>query len=148
MKPLNEFFAPEDSLRILSAIDLAERKTSGEIRVRVERSAGKDVMKSARKAFKKLGMKKTRQRNGVLFYFSVDDRIFAILGDDGINAVVPDTFWDDIRDIMKEYFSHGFFAKGLSEGIKLAGYALAKYFPYQKDDINELPDAISYEDED
>lgn len=144
VEPLNEFFIPEDQLRILSSIDLAERKSSGEIRVRVERSAGKDIMKTARKAFKMLGMRKTKQRNGILFFFAVEERQFVILGDKGINNVVPDTFWDDIRDLMQRYFGEGFFAKGLSEGIKLTGYALSKYFPHQRDDINELPDAISF----
>ena len=45
--------------------------------------------------FKKLGMHKTAERNGVLFYLAVDDRKFAIIGDAGINAKVPAGFWDD-----------------------------------------------------
>ena len=94
--------------------------------------------------FKKMQMHKTAKRNGVLFYLAVQDRKFAILGDAGINAVTPDDFWDRIKEKMLEHFSKGSFTNGLSEGICMAGEALKKYFPHQKDDVNELTDDISF----
>ncbi len=138
------FFSGEDEKSILSAIREAESNTSGEIRVHVEEKAGKDPMKTARKAFESLGMRETELHNGVLFFLAVDDRIFVILGDDGIDEKTPDGFWDEVKDVVIAEFREGRFAKGLADGIRLAGEQLATFFPYEKGDVNELPDAISY----
>ncbi len=147
MGDLRSFFSDEDEELILTAIREAETNTSGEIRVHIEKTAGEDHMVIARKAFVDLGMRNTELHNGVLFFLAIEDRRFVILGDDGINEKVPDDFWDAVRDAVITEFKQERFAQGLSEGIKLAGVQLAKFFPYQKGDDNELPDAISYADE-
>ncbi len=144
MGSLRNFFSKDDEKRILSAIREAESHTSGEIRVRVEKKAGRHPMRTARKAFVRLGMRKTRLHNGVLFFLGVNQRRFVVLGDDGINEKVPEGFWDSVRDVAQEHFLKGLFAEGLAEGIKRAGKQLAKFFPYERGDINELPDAVSY----
>jgi uncharacterized membrane protein len=90
-------------------------------------------------------MYKTALRNGVLFYFAVKDRKFAIIGDAGIHAKVPEGFWDKIKELMLKDFIEGKFTEGLSEGILLAGEQLKTHFPHQKDDVNELPDEISFD---
>jgi uncharacterized membrane protein len=92
-----------------------------------------------------MGMHKTAERNGVLFYLAVNDRKFAIIGDAGINAKVPPGFWDDISELLKKNFKEGKFTEGLSEGILLAGEHLKKHFPHRPDDVNELPDEISFD---
>jgi len=147
MASLKDFFSEDDRTSIIKAIKEAESNTSGEIRVRVEVSAGEDAMQTARKAFELLGMRETELHNGVLFYMSVEDRKFVILGDDGINEKVPDNFWDSVRDTVVGHFKEGSFAQGLSEGIKMAGEQLSTFFPHQKDDVDELPNAISFGDE-
>ena len=139
-----KFFTEDDEKRILSAIREAESRTSGEIRVRIEGKGGKDPMVVARKAFEALGMRKTELHNGVLFVLITEEKTFVILGDDGINKKVPPDFWNKVKDLVLDHFRKGLFAEGLSEGIKLAGEQLATFFPYQKEDANELPDAISY----
>jgi uncharacterized membrane protein len=139
-----KFFTEDDEKQILSAIRNAESRTSGEIRVRIEKKGGKDPMTVARKSFEALGMRKTELHNGVLFVLITEDRTFVILGDDGINKKVPADFWNKVKDIVLGHFRKGFFAEGLAEGIKLAGEQLANFYPYQKEDKNELPDAISY----
>lgn len=144
MENPKKFFTDDDEKRILSAIKEAESHTSGEIRVRIEKKGGKDPMAVARKAFEALGMRKTELHNGVLFVLITEERTFVILGDDGINKKVPADFWNKVKDIVLEDFRKGLFAEGLSEGIKLAGEQLSTFFPYQKADTNELPDAISY----
>ena len=148
MEKLRDFFTQEDEAVILSAIQKAERKTSGEIRVRIEKNAGDNALAVARKAFEALGMRKTELHNGILFVLTLEDRTFTILGDDGIDAKVPDDFWKSVKDIVLEHFRNGQFVKGLAEGVILAGKQLADFFPYQEGDTNELPDAISYADED
>ena len=143
MKP-SAFFNQEEKNSILEAIKQAELNTSGEIRVHIEKDCKEDVLDHAAYIFKILDMHKTEKRNGVLFFLSVNDHKFAILGDAGINAVTPDNFWDEIRDIVINNFKEKKFINGLVEGIKMAGEALKEHFPYQKDDINELPDDISF----
>ena len=141
----SSFFSKEQQAQILAAVREAEMETSGEIRVHIESKLKGDVLDRAAWLFKKLGMHKTAERNGVLFYLAVSDRKFAILGDAGINAKVPTGFWDDISELLKNNFKEGKFTKGLSEGILLAGEHLKIHFPHQKDDVNELPDEISFD---
>lgn len=140
------FFSKEEKEDIVQAVKNAELDTSGEIRVHIENKCKGEAKDRAALLFKKLGMQKTELRNGVLFYLALKNRKFAILGDGGINKLVPDNFWDDIRDTMLNYFREDNFAEGLAEGISMAGKQLKKHFPYQSDDINELPDEISFGD--
>jgi uncharacterized membrane protein len=139
------FFTPSQQQSIMNAISEAEKATSGEIRVHIETSCKGDVLDRSAWLFNKLGMAKTAERNGVLFYLAVEDRKFAIIGDSGINSVVPPGFWDEIRDHMEKCFRDGMFTEGLSEGIIMAGSQLKEKFPYSSDDVNELPDTISFD---
>jgi uncharacterized membrane protein len=139
------FFTKEQQAQILAAVKEAENETSGEIRVHIETFCDEDVLDRAAWIFKKLGLQNTAERNGVLFYLAVSDRKFAVIGDAGINSKVPAGFWDDVKDLLLTRFREGRFTDGLSEGIILAGTHLKKHFPYKKDDINELPDEISFD---
>ncbi|HDQ25788.1 MAG TPA: TPM domain-containing protein [bacterium] len=147
MAGIREFLKAEDIGTVVSAIVDAEKRTSGEIRVRIESKAGKDPEAKARAAFEILGMRRTELKNGVLFYLSVNDRKFAIIGDDGINARVPEGFWNNVKDAVLEQFRKGHFAIGLTGGISLAAEKLSEFFPAEREDINELPDAVSFEEE-
>jgi uncharacterized membrane protein len=141
----SRFFSKEQQNQILASVREAEEATSGEIRVHIETSCSEDVLDRAAWVFKKLAMNKTAERNGVLFYLAVKDKKFAIIGDAGINSKVPAGFWDDISELLKKNFKEGRFAEGLSEGIVLAGKQLKTHFPHRTDDINELPDEISFD---
>ena len=142
---VENFFSKEEKKQITDAIGQAELNTSGEIRLHVEGRCKLDVLDRAAYVFEKLDMHKTEQRNGVLFYLAVYDRKFAILGDGGINKLVPENFWDEIKATMLGYFKEGRFADGISKGILMAGEQLKANFPYQSDDVNELSDEISFE---
>jgi uncharacterized membrane protein len=146
MQP-SRFFSSDQKILIRKAIRDAELDTSGEIRVHIERQCKGDVLDRGAYLFEKLGMHKTEKRNGVLFYLAIDDRKFAILGDAGINAVTPDDFWDVIKEKMEEEFREGRFTEGLEQGIRMAAGQLKEHFPYQEDDLNELPDDISFGDQ-
>jgi len=89
-------------------------------------------------------MNKTELHNGVLFYLAVENRSFAIIGDSGINAAVPDDFWESTKQIMIDHFRDGNFAEGLIEGIRETGKQLKQHFPYSAGDVNELSDEISF----
>ena len=141
---IRNFFSSKDKLQIENAIRAAELKTSGEIRVHIEKNCKEDVLDRAAFLFEKLEMHKTDLRNGVLFYLAIEDHLFAILGDAGINQKVPDNFWVEIKQAMESRFKEGKFKDGLVTGINKAGDALKQHFPWQKDDVNELSDEISF----
>lgn len=139
-----DFFTKEDEQRIIAAIEEAERQTSGEIRVHLERNYEGSITAAASRTFHKLKMDRTELRNGVLIFIVPPKHEFAIYGDQGINQKVPQNFWEAVRDIMQENFRHGKFAEGVCQGIQLAGEKLREHFPWEKGDKNELSDEISY----
>lgn len=143
MSKVDEIFNAAAKAKIKKAIQEAERNTSGEIRVHVERKLKEDLMDHAAFIFEKLEMHRTAQRNGVLFYLAFDDHKFAILGDAGINSKVHSGFWDRTRDEMAKRFKSGDLPGGLAHGVLRAGEELKRFFPYQSDDENELSDDIS-----
>jgi len=142
---IRKYFSEKEQQEITEAIRAAETNTSGEIRVHVEKKCRGDVLDRAAYIFEKLEMHKTELRNGVLFYLAITDRKYAVLGDAGINNKVPDNFWEEIKSILSDYFKEGKSAEGLSRAIIMAGEKLQEFFPYQEDDVNELPDEISYD---
>lgn len=142
--PVNDnFLTSADEEAIVSAIQQAEKNTSGEIRVHIENHSEKPPLERAQEVFHQLGMQNTAVRNGVLFYVGVDDHTFAIIGDEGIDKAVETDFWDCTKDIVISHFKENRFRDGLVEGILRAGDRLKTYFPYADDDKNELPDTIS-----
>jgi uncharacterized membrane protein len=140
------FFSEAEKEKIVAAIKRAELDTSGEIKVHIEEICpASDALERAKEVFLYLSLDRTAQRNGVLFYLAHGDRKFAVLGDVGIDKAVPANFWESTRDTIRQYFQQESFSEGLQMGIREAGEQLKKYFPYQKDDVNEIPDDISTE---
>jgi uncharacterized membrane protein len=142
---IKNFFTDIQQKSITLAIENAELHTSGEIRVHLASKCKDDVMKQAKKVFEQLKMHQTELRNGVLIYLAVEDKKFAILGDKGINDLVNDDFWDNVKDVMLNEFKRNEFTVGLCQGIEMIGDKLKLHFPYQKNDVNELTNDISFE---
>jgi uncharacterized membrane protein len=135
----------EQQQQIIDAIKKAELATSGEIRVHIEGTCPNgDPLARAIEVFALLGMHKTREQNGILFYVAVDDRKFAVIGDKGIDQRVPTGFWDETKEVLRRHFALEQYAEGLANGIWRTGEQLQKYFPRLADDTNELSDDISY----
>lgn len=128
---------------IVEAIRKAEQNTSGEIRVHIEKTTSIAAYDRAMEVFHLLKMDNTKLQNGVLIYLAVDDHSFVICGDKGIDAVVPDDFWDCTRDAMQLQFRRGDFKQGLIDGITRAGEKLQQYFPWKHGDTDELSNEIS-----
>ena len=137
------FLTNEEEQEIVAAISMAEKETSGEIRVHIEKTTSKVPFDRALEVFEELKMHETELKNGVLIYLAVADKQFVICGDKGINDVVPEGFWDTTKDAMKNHFKSGNFKHGLIDGIQKAGEQLKNYFPWQEGDTNELSNEIS-----
>ena len=135
-----------DQARLVEAIRRAELATSGEIRVCVARLFWGDVYKAAERAFDRLGMRRTSQRNGVLFFVVPARRRFAVLGDSGIHEKVGQAFWEGVTAALSKRFREGDFTGGLVDGIEMVAVELAKHFPYDAaTDRNELSDEVDFE---
>ncbi|MBR9998524.1 MAG: TPM domain-containing protein [Cyclobacteriaceae bacterium] len=143
MANIEDILSAGEEEEIVEAIRQAEKTTSGEIRIHIERTAPEEAIERAAEVFHFLKMDNTRERNGVLIYVAVESRVFVIFGDKGINEVVPPGFWDTTRDIMLKHFKEGDYKQGIIEGVLKSGEQLQKYFPWKHGDDNELPDEIS-----
>lgn len=144
MPSSKDFFNTKQQADIVYAIKRAELKTSGEIRVHLEDECKGSSIERANAVFQKLGMHKTEQRNGILFYLAVETRDFAVVGDKGIHEKVGVEFWEIIKDKAIDSFKHGRFSEGLEEAILECGRQLKTYFPVNRDDINELNDEVTF----
>lgn len=141
---LDDFLTPLEQQRIVDAIAEAERKTSGEIRVHVTPTCDDDPLEKAREVFAQLEMHKTRHRNGILLFIAFESRKFAIVGDEGIDNVVPADYWDSERDTLVGFLKRGEAARGIEGVIHSFGEKLKAHFPIEEDDTNELSNEISY----
>jgi uncharacterized membrane protein len=130
---------------IQESIRLAELKTSGEIRVHVDKKCDSDPFEKAVAIFNKLKMYQTHDRNGVLIYLSFSDKKLAIIGDKGINDVVPSDFWESTKNEMIFRFKRNEFGQGIIDAVTEAGNQLQHYFPVKSDDKNELSNEITTE---
>ncbi len=140
---VKEFLTKSEEEAVVEAIRQAELRTSGEIRVHLERNVKGVALERAKVLFQELKMNNTKAENGVLFYVATEDRKFAICGDRGINGKVPANFWESTKELMQSHFKQGSFKQGLIEGIASAGEQLHTYFPWDTNDRNELPDEIT-----
>ncbi|WP_414000256.1 TPM domain-containing protein [Flavobacterium sp. W1B] len=143
MSKVEDFLTQKEEQEIVEAIRLAEKNTSGEIRVHLEKTTSMDAYDRAMEVFHDLKMDETQLKNGVLIYVAIEDRTFVICGDQGINDIVLNDFWDCTKEIMVAHFKNGNFKQGLIDGIDRAGEQLKKHFPYQEGDVNELSNEIS-----
>ncbi len=143
MSKVEDFLTKIEEQEIVEAIQLAEKNTSGEIRIHLEKTTSIAHYNRAVEVFNSLEMNKTNNRNGVLIYVAVSDKQFVICGDVGINQKVHHDFWDATKIIIQNHFKNGKFKQGLVDGIHNAGQQLKQHFPYQGNDTNELSDTIS-----
>ena len=145
MSKIEDFLSTTEEQDIVEAIRLAELNTSGEIRVHIERTSKGDATNRALELFHTLKMDNTKLQNAVLIYVAVEEKSFVIYGDEGINNVVANDFWDSTKDLMQSHFKSGDFKQGLVDGILKSGEQLKTYFPYTDLDTNELSNDISKE---
>ena len=140
---MKDFLSRIDHDRIVAAIQEAESRTSGEIRVHVTRRKPSDIEAAARVRFEKFGMAKTAEHNGVLFYICPNQRRFRVLGDSGVHEKCGDELWQEVATAMEEKFRRGHFTEGLISGIARIGDVLERHFPRKAGDSNELLDEVT-----
>lgn len=138
-----EFLSKLEHDRIVQAIRATESKTSGEIRVFVQRGKlSVDPLIVAQKKFQRLGMHKTREHNAVLIFVAPRAHKFAVVGDNAIHEKCGEQFWQHVVDGMRIHFQNEKFSQAVIEAINEIGKVLAQHFPRTSTDANELPDDV------
>ena len=143
MNSLENFLSTDEEQEIVSAILMAEKKTTGEIRVHLECRTSEPIDSRAKNVFHALKMDNTKLENGVLIYIAIENKKFGIYGDVGIDKKVNSDFWNKTRDVMQHHFEARAFKTGIVEGIKSASEALEKFFPWETNDKDELSNEVS-----
>lgn len=140
------FFSDSDQARIVEAIRIAEKETSGEIRIFVEsKNPFMDPLDRAAEIFLKLKMQNTAHRNAVLLYIAMKDHELALFGDEGIHNKVGAEYWRNAVKNMIAEFSKEHIAIGIEQCILQIGKTLKETFPYEANtDKNELPDNMVF----
>jgi uncharacterized membrane protein len=144
MPTARHFFTAEEQKLLVDAIGKAEQHTSGEIRLHLENFCWGDEVKAARKVFTRIGMHKTAEQNGVLFYIATLSHKIAIIGDEGIHRKLGAEYWKTLADNLIEQFKANKKAEALAACIIDCGEQLGKFFPLKEDDKNELSNEISF----
>ena len=137
-----DFLNQLDHKRIVAAIAASEAKTSGEIRVFVQRGEIDEPVAEARTQFEKLGMTATRERNAILIFVAPRSQKFAVIGDEGIHQRCGDEFWQQLVEAMQQRFRAEDFTEALVHAIAESGELLGQHFPRRPDDRNELPNRV------
>ena len=146
-KLAKEIFSDKDFEAISAAIRSFEKRTSGEIVISFNTSSSNQPYKSAKRIFQKAKLHETKERNATLIVLFLAEKKFAVYGDEGIHAKVPDGFWESTVDEMRNLFAEGKMLDGLLAGINELGENLAKFFPVAEDDVNELSDDLNFGDD-
>jgi uncharacterized membrane protein len=114
---------------VVAAIQQAEKKTSGRIRVVVSHKHVETPVAEAQREFLRLGMDKSPQRNGVLIFVAPRAHKFAVIGDKAVHEKCGDEFWQKLAAAMTDYFRKSQFTAGIIHGVQQAGELLAEHFP-------------------
>lgn len=145
--PARQFLTEQEEQQIVDAINAAEQKTSGEVRVHIEHHCDDDALDRAAYVFHDLGMDETKLQNGVLIYIATEDHKAAVYAGKGIHREVEEGFWDDVLKILIDHFKKEEYEEGIEEAVHKVGNKLAELFPYhQKGELNELSNEISFHD--
>jgi uncharacterized membrane protein len=139
------FLAGLDEARIVAAIQAAESRSRGEIRVHVANGPVPDARQAAEADFARLGMAATAERNGVLILVAPESQSFAVIGDAAIDALCPPGFWGEVAEGIASDFRAARFTDGIVGAVARVGHVLQEHFPRREGDpdSNELPDAVS-----
>jgi uncharacterized membrane protein len=140
---VRSFLSNADLDAIAAAVARQEARSSGELRVHLDRRCPGDAQARAVEVFGRLGMVRTARRNGVLIYVAVEDRKLAVIGDEGVHARVGDPYWVRLVERVGADLGGGRPGEGLIAAVDEVGEMLAQHFPREWDDRNELGDTVS-----
>lgn len=141
---MNSFLTDQQIAHLVDAIQSAEDHSTGEIRVHIDSNTEDNNAERAYDVFKELCMNKTAELNAVLFHVNFEQKYLTIIGDKGIHEKVSQLYWDALHDEITSGFTKGNFFESLKDAILKTGFELKKHFPIKGENINELPNEITF----
>lgn len=138
----NEMLSHIDDERVVAAIHAVESSSSGEVRVCITGRSVDDPVIEAWKAFARMKMNQTRQRNAALVFIAPKTRKFAIVGDEGLQRHCEADFWNQLAAELAVGFRKECYTEALTRVIDRIGGVLNLHFPPQRNDHDELPNEI------
>jgi putative membrane protein len=101
-----------------------------------------EVREAAQAQFFRRGLHRTAGETGVLFYVAVFEHRVWVIGDRGINACVPDSYWKDVAGGIAQAIRTGRTAEGICRAVAQVADVLAEKFPLRGVDADELKNLI------
>lgn len=142
---IETILSADEVRRVEAKIAAVEAMTSAELRVVITRSSWMGIRPRARALFRKYGLDRTRERNGVMILVDLRNRELLLYGDEAVDSRLGQDFWDDLRDVMVTELSAGRLADSLCLGLRRIGERLAADFPPRPDDTNEIANTLIFE---
>jgi uncharacterized membrane protein len=129
--------------RIQTAIQAAERRTSGEVRVFVSRQPAAEPHAAARTEFERLDMRRTPLRNALLLHVAGDGAALGLCADESLELRAG----EELRRAVPAAFAAELAATGdvpaaIVAAVAAAAEILAATFPKHSADRNDLPNAV------
>lgn len=94
--------------------------------------------------FTKLGIANTHKRSGILIFLSAFERQVVILADEGIHKKVDDAYWEKEATTIAAGFREKRPAEALIQSLERMSELLKTHFPFDPNDVNELPDEVRF----
>jgi uncharacterized membrane protein len=145
---VSRYFPAASMQRIAAAIASNEIMHAGEICFVVESNLSifdilrkKTAKQRAVEVFSQYQVWDTENNNGVLIYCLLAEHDFEILADRGIHQHIGAQGWESISHEMETYFKQGNFEAGVVFGVHQIGALIARHYPAQREEINELSNA-------
>jgi uncharacterized membrane protein len=129
--------------RVAAAIREAEKKSSGQIIVFITRRRPQDILRFARRSFRRLKLHRTEKRNGVLIVVAPAAQKVAIFGDKAVHTKSEEAFWEEVVRQMEPDLKKGEFTAAIVGAVERVGSVLATHFPTDASSRqNEISDEV------
>jgi putative membrane protein len=102
----------------------------------------REVLRTARSEFTRLGVGRTKGRTGLLIYLSRFERTLVMIPDLALEQKIVPGMWDEWSRKYQTAGSEQKLLDNLEELLSALKGPLSRQLPRQNDDINELPDHL------
>ena len=96
----------------------------------------------AKRQFNNLGISRTKTKQAIMFFVSLDEKYVKILTDSEISKKIPNEFWQQLVFEFTEDVKREDFVNGYLKALKTSKAILIKHFPIQGNDENEFSNEI------
>jgi hypothetical protein len=139
-------FPPEALAEIERAIVAAEKRHAGEMCFAIESALplaevrnGVTSRERALHVFSLLRVWDTAANNGVLIYVLLADGAIELIADRAVAACIAQLEWDELCRRIETEFAAGHYRDGALMAVRAVGAQLARHFPAQHGESDELP---------